>query len=152
MEMNRDNNPQSAGAEVLETSACKSFGDEIVEIVSLVRGAVANLVQIGAQGVRPDMNAIAPAFFEMCLTRSVDAALTYVSRAVHLVYRAHPKAANASETIDIALVLQYATIDELIDALIERRVLQLSYRSLADVDEHLSKTLRFSLFARDDQR
>lgn len=148
----KQQNLRTAGAGGLETAACKLFSDDIVEIMRVVRATIANVAGLTALGGQPDLNGVGGAIFEMCLSRAVDRSLTYISNALHCVFRKHPEAAQAKETVDITFVLGFDTIGDLVDSLIERRVHELSYRSLNDLDAYFQKSMKFSLFASDEQR
>lgn len=147
-----DKSLRTAGAGGAETEACKVFGDDIVEIVRTIRATLANTDQVSALGGQPDANAVGNILFEMCLTRAVDRALTYVSNALHSVFRKYPASAQAKEKVDITFLLEFGSISELVNALVERRVHELSYRSLNDLDDHFQANLKISLFASKAQR
>jgi hypothetical protein len=147
-----DRTLRTAGAGGGETAACKAFGDDVVEIVRTIRATIANAEGIRTAGGEPDLSAVGNALFEMCVNRAVDRALTYVTHALHAVFRKYPASAQAKEKIDIKFILGFTSTDELVDALVERRVHELSYQSLNDWDGYSKANLKFSLFASDEQR
>jgi hypothetical protein len=75
-----------------------------------------------------------------------------VSNALQLVYRHRPEALKSNEKIEIDYVLEFASMDELTKELADRKVASLSYRSLADLDTHVSDKLGISLFSSEEQR
>lgn len=145
-------NLRTAGVGGAETAACKFFGDDIVDVMKVIRATLSNLKATGSLGGQPDANAISSILFEACLTRVVDRALTYVSSSLHAVFRKYPASAQAKEKVDLTFVARFTSIDELLEAMLERRVHELSYRSLSDLDEYFQTTLKFSLFSADEQR
>lgn len=148
-------NLRSAGVAGAETVACKLFGDDIVEVLKVIRAVLSNLKTISTLRGQPDVEAISSILFEACFTRVVDRALTYVAGSLHAVFRKHPASAQVKEKVDITFVSGFASIDELVEAMLERRVHELSYRSLIDLDEYFQTTLKFSLFSSgssDEQR
>ncbi len=149
-----DENLRSAGPGGKETLACKLFGDDFVEVIREIRATLANVESIRALKGTPDANAGSIVLFEACLTRVVDRALTYISSSLHAVCRKHPNSVKArvTEELDVEYIFGFASIDELVHAIIDRRVRSLSMRSLGELDQYFRKTFEFDLFASDEQR
>ncbi|HEY8601531.1 MAG TPA: hypothetical protein VIL85_24100 [Thermomicrobiales bacterium] len=104
-------------------------------------GMGSELMLIGQRGM----------IMEMVLCRSVDNFLAYVTELMALVFQTRPqmlKAAEAGEPLDtvpLDLVLQHQNMDDLIQALTERRVDQLSRRGMRDLLKYWSKRMGFRL-------
>lgn len=143
---------KTAGKGGQETAACAAFGDDLVEMVSLIFATVGNASHIQGHGGKPDEAAFGVLLFEMCLNRAVDSSLAYVSNVLHLIHQGHSGALKSSEAVDIDFILQFPSIDDLVRAIIERRVHALSYKSLDDLDKYLIKNFEISLFANGGQR
>jgi hypothetical protein len=88
----------------------------------------------------------------MCLCRGADLSLAYISSALRLVYLQQPNSLRSSEKVDINFIFQYSSLDELLVALLERKVRALSFQSLSDLNADLSRRLGMPLFADDNQR
>jgi hypothetical protein len=143
---------KTAGKGGLETGACKVFADDMVEIVSFLRATMANILVLKKQGVEHDPAAMAHITVEMCLGRAVDSCLTYISNVLQLIYRCQPGTMKSKEKIEIDWALQFDSIEELIYALAERKVHELSYRSLTDLDDYLMTQHGISLFSEKGHR
>lgn len=83
---------------------------------------------------------------ELLLCRAVDNFLTYTSEILALIYRSRPETLRSNETERLDVILQYNSMDELVAALAEKRVNELSYLGLERLSNHLYKRLGFSLF------
>ena len=145
-----DSTLKTAGAGGAETAPCKAFGDDVVEIVALLRAVGAKSLLF--EGIESERAAVGRLLFEMCLVRAVDSALAYMTAVLQLVYHQYPGAMKSKEKVDVDYVLQFNSAKDLLHALIERKVHGLAYRNLTDLDEYLSNTLTLSLFASEEQR
>jgi hypothetical protein len=87
---------------------------------------------------------------ELLLCRAVDNFLTYLSEILALIYRTRPETLRSNETVRLDKILQYKSMDELIAALAEKRVNELSYSGLKELSENLSNRLGFPLFEEGD--
>jgi hypothetical protein len=143
---------RSAGAGGQETEAARRFGDGICELFNLVAAIGNNSLRLEKAGGTADDDAVGQVLFDMCLCRAVDLSLTYVSSALRLVYLRQPRALRSSEKVDVNFILQYASMDELVLALLDRKVRALSFQSLSDLDAEVSRRLGLPLFADDCQR
>jgi len=77
---------------------------------------------------------------QMILARSVDNFLTYISELLILIYRAKPQMLRASDQkIAWDEVLGYDAMEELVAALIDRRVNALTYKGLKDLAKDLEQ-------------
>jgi hypothetical protein len=91
-----------------------------------------------------------PLTLQMMLCRAVDNYLTYMKDLLALIFRTRPETLKSSETERLDFVLQYSTMEELISALSEKRVEELSYRSMQDLHNYLDKELGFRLFNKEE--
>lgn len=91
------------------------------------------------------LNPYRPLIQELLLSRGVDSYLTYVSELLSLVFRYRPETLRSKETIPIDFVLGFETMDELQDAIAERRVERLAYRGMAELSTWVRETLGFAL-------
>jgi hypothetical protein len=88
--------------------------------------------------------------FQMMYTRAVDNFLAYVSELIALIFRTRPDTLKSNATVRLETILQFKAMDDLISALTERRVQDLSYKGMKTLSEYLSKRLAFELFIRRD--
>ena len=88
---------------------------------------------------------------ETVLTRSVDNFLSYVSELLAAAFRTRPEILRSNEEVRVDFVLDHRTMDELIEALADRRVERLAYKGLRDLAHYLSDRLGFDLFPEVDE-
>ncbi len=143
---------KSAGPGGPETKACRLYGDDVYDVIKVLVGASTNASALLKVKQKPDLAAVSSTFFEMCLTRAVDICITYISNILRLVFERFPEALKTEDKVKVSFVLQFSSMDDLVTELVEQKVQDLSYRSLEDLDEHLVKTLKISLFANSEQR
>jgi hypothetical protein len=96
-------------------------------------------------------------FAQLMLTRMVDSFLTYLSDLLTLIFRSRPEMMKTKKEpgdteISVALeyIPEYKTMDELISALIERRVHRLSYLGVRKLNEYMSRQFGLTI-ATDDK-
>ncbi|HEY8724212.1 MAG TPA: hypothetical protein VIL92_10195 [Gaiellaceae bacterium] len=98
--------------------------------------------------------------FEMALQRQVDQYLTYLSHLIALLFRSRPETLHAgppgrqaeTEAVSLDVILQHATMEDLLNTVVERRVENLAYKGMGELADYLGQRLGFDLFASDDQR
>jgi hypothetical protein len=83
---------------------------------------------------------------EMLLVRATDNFLTYVSELLALVFTTRPETLKSTETVRLEEILQYSTMEDLVQHLAERRVERLSYQGMRDLQKDLADRLGFELF------
>jgi hypothetical protein len=143
---------RTAGAGGDETEAARRFGDGIYELLKLVTAIVDNSLPLEKAGGTADNDAVGQVLFDMCLCRATDLSLTYISSVLRLVYLKQPNALRSSEKVDVNFIFQFTSMDQLLLALLERKVRALSFQSLNDLDADFSKRLGMPLFANDSHR
>lgn len=89
---------------------------------------------------------------EMTLCREVDNFLAYLTDLLALVFKLRPETLRSSETVPLEFVIQHESMDDLLEALAERRVERLSYSGISDLEKYLSERLGFDLFTADATR
>jgi hypothetical protein len=82
---------------------------------------------------------------EVLLSRGVDSYLTYVSELLALIFKTRPETLRSKEQVRIDFVLGFDTMEELQDAIAERRVERLAYRGMKELSEWVEATLGFTL-------
>jgi hypothetical protein len=152
-----ENSAQIVGPANSETAASYRFNDDLWELTKLMRAAVCHAAVLddslrGGTGYYYDRNAIGPLFFEMCLTHAVDSAVTYIGDVLHTIYKAYPGALPSGDKVDVSYILQFTSVEDLTEALIERKVHQLAYQRLTDLDDFLKKNFGISMFVTDQQK
>jgi hypothetical protein len=83
---------------------------------------------------------------EMWLCRAADSYLTYLSEELALVFRTRPETMKSPESVKLDVILGYSKMEDLISALAERRVHDLSYQGMQDLTDYLKERLGFDLF------
>ena len=101
-------------------------------------------------------------FLEMALTRATDNFLFYLSELLTLAFKENPEMLKATlgqsgqgrgrqqEVVPLEDVLEYQTIDDLRQAIVERRVTNLSYRGMRSLAEYMDGQLGFAVFEHGD--
>jgi len=89
---------------------------------------------------------------EMVYCRGIDNYLTYVSEILALVFRTRPETLRSDEKVALSTVLAHPTMEELVRALAELKVHQLSYRGMEDLASYLASRLKWSLFVSSQER
>lgn len=84
---------------------------------------------------------------EVLLSRAVDSYLTYISELLSLIFRERPETLRSREQVRVDFVLDFDSMEELQEAIAERRVERLAYRGMAELVEWVRETLGFTLVA-----
>ena len=87
---------------------------------------------------------------EMALCRVVDNYLIYVSDLLALIFSARPETLKSSEVVTLEFVLANRTTPQLINAIVRRKVDQLSYQGMKELLDFCSTRLKFPLFKEQD--
>jgi hypothetical protein len=88
----------------------------------------------------------------MVAARGVDNFLTFLSELLALLFRERPETLRSSEQqVKVAFVLQHNSMEELTEALGERRVEQLAYAGMRELADRLDDQLGFQLFETEDE-
>lgn len=88
-------------------------------------------------------------FFEMFLCRTVDNFLTYLSDLLSLIFETNPDVlTRTQETVPIQTVFQHSSLDDLRSEIVERRIMNLSYRGMKELQTYLAEPtqLNFKIF------
>ena len=85
-------------------------------------------------------------FLQMILCRAVDNFLTYISELLALIFQTRPEMLKSNEVAKLETILQYKTMEDLISALVEKRVTDLAYQGMRDLSKDLSRKIGFDLF------
>lgn len=91
-------------------------------------------------------------FLTMIVVRGVDNFLTYVADLLKQIFLERPEALRSAETVRLDEVLQFGSMDDLVNFLAERRVDRLAYQSVNDLADNLEKALSFTLFETEAER
>lgn len=88
-------------------------------------------------------------FFEMFLCRAVDNFLIYLSELLYLIFKTRSELLTRSrDRVPIQVIFQHSSIDDLRSEVIERRIMDLSYRGMKTLQTYLAEPtqLGFKLF------
>jgi hypothetical protein len=94
----------------------------------------AELAQKAPGPVIQQLRKDAQALIEMVLTRLVDHFTTYLSEVLREALRARPEMLRSQEQVRVDYVLQFATMEDLREDMVDRKVLELSYLGFADLE------------------
>ena len=88
-------------------------------------------------------------FFEMLLCRIIDNFLIYLSELLYLIYETRSEILTRSkDSVPIQVIFQHSSIDDLRSEVIERRIMELSYRGMKALQTYLAEPTQigFKLF------
>ena len=103
-------------------------------------------------GILEEFDQFVPLAQQVVLWRAVDNFLTYNAQILALVFRTHPATLKSKETERLDQILQYTSMNELIAALADKRVNELSYKGIHDLERYLSEKIGFDLFSDEETR
>ena len=84
--------------------------------------------------------------FEMLLCRMVDNFLTYISDLLSLIYETNPDVlTRTQETVSVQTVFQHSSLDDLRSEIVERRIMNLSYRGMKELQTYLAEPTQLNL-------
>jgi hypothetical protein len=79
--------------------------------------------------------------------RGVDNFLTYISQLLSLIFRTKPETLRSNDQIKVDFALQHTTMNDLVDALAEKKVTDLSYSGMRQLADYIRDRLGLELFA-----
>lgn len=91
-------------------------------------------------------------FVQMIVCRCVDNYLCFVSDLLHAIFLARPESLKSSEQERLDFILQHQSFDELIAAIAEKRVHQLSYQGMDSIAAYFENRLGLTMFENDEER
>lgn len=92
-----------------------------------------------------------PLLHELAYCYIVDRFLIFISCVVTRVFSCKPETLRSNEKVDIAFVLQHQSMDDLLASLVERKVLDLSFKGLSGVAQYFEDRLGVPLAETEDQ-
>jgi hypothetical protein len=85
---------------------------------------------------------------QMTFCRGVDSFLVYVTNLLTMIFEARPEILKSKQqTVSVDFVLEHLAAEDLIQALVERKVNELSYLGMKDVADFFQRKLHLPLFA-----
>jgi hypothetical protein len=84
--------------------------------------------------------------FELMFVRYVDNFLTYISDLLALIFKTRPETLKSGDTVRVEDVLSFPTVQDFVESLTERKILQLSTKGFSQLESYLSERLGFELF------
>lgn len=97
-------------------------------------------------GALKNLRAFRQLILQTMVSRGVDNFLTYLSQLLSLLFRTKPETLRSNEQTRLDFVLQYSTMNDLVDALAEKRVTDLSYAGMRQLSDYLREKLGLELF------
>jgi hypothetical protein len=82
----------------------------------------------------------------MILCSSVESFLVYISELLALVFETRPEMLKSKQSVSVEFVVEHTATNDLIPALVEKRVMDLSYKGMNDLCAYTEKELGFRLF------
>jgi len=92
------------------------------------------------------LNVYANLIAEMLWCRGVDNFLTYVAQLLGLIFRTRPETLKSSKTETLETILEFRSLEELVNHLADKRVYDLTFCGMRDLRAALLKELNFDLF------
>ncbi len=90
---------------------------------------------------------------EMLYARDVDNYLTYVAELLALIFSAHPETLRSSkESETIEFIFQFSNMEDLVGAIVEKHVADLSYMGIERLADTLLQKHGIAVFSSDAQR
>lgn len=99
-----------------------------------------------AKQIMEELSSHLPLLNQMVFCRVVDNYMTYLSELLALIFQSRPETLRSSEQERLDFILQHSTMEDLIAAISEKRVLSLSYRGMSDLASHLSERFGLQIF------
>jgi hypothetical protein len=87
-----------------------------------------------------------PLMMNLAFCRFVDQFLIYISDLLTVIFTMRPQMIKVNESITVEFALQFSTRDELLAALTERQVIELSFKGMLELNKYLDSRYSFSLF------
>ncbi len=140
----------------METAACQRYGDSVIGLMRLIRDLQASSVltaqqrQAGHTGEYFTLGRHAGLLAELIHCRNVDNFLAYITDLLALIYHHRPEMLKSSEKVEVKFIMQFLSMDDLINALAEKRVQELSYKSFQDLHDYLSSKIGLPLVTTDE--
>jgi hypothetical protein len=109
--------------------------------------ALLKLVTVAGPKPTGEIKPVLPLLLELSFCRAVDNYLAYVSDLLALIFKMKPQALSSSkESVSLEMVLRYGNYDDLLNAITEKKVNDLSFLGMAKLNEHMRQHWKFSLF------
>lgn len=89
---------------------------------------------------------------EMMICRATDNYLAYISELLSAIFRTKPEALRSSDKIQVDWVLRNSTMEQLISAITDRKVHELSYQSVDKLSEYVKEKLGLDLFETPEEK
>ena len=83
---------------------------------------------------------------QMVLSRGVDNFLAYITELLTLIFRTKPETLRSRKVVRMDFVLRHSTMEDLVAALAENRVEQLSYQGMRTLSKDFDERLGLRLF------
>ncbi|MGO9096220.1 MAG: hypothetical protein ACLQGV_13475 [Bryobacteraceae bacterium] len=93
-----------------------------------------------------EMNIHTQYFCQMTFCRGVDSFLVYISDLLSTIFRTRPEILKSKETVTLDFLIEHLAAEDLILALVEKKVNALAYLGMKDVAEFFQKKLALPLF------
>ncbi len=88
---------------------------------------------------------------ELLYCRCVDNYLLYIAELLALIFRTRPEMLKSKDQVSVETVLEYSTMEEFLNFVMEKKVTTLSFMGLAALNEYLQDKLSFSIFGDNEQ-
>jgi hypothetical protein len=87
---------------------------------------------------------------DVVFCRTVDNYLAYLSELLALIFEAQPNTLRSNEQVTVDFILEHSDFEDLLNGLIEKKVMELSFKGMRDLAKYLDSRLKFALFKNDD--
>lgn len=110
-----------------------------------------DFVQTDLNSVGTEMQTFRNCFLQMILCNSVDSYLVYLTELLALIFETRPEMLKSKQSITVEFVVEHLETNDVIPALVEQRVMELSYKGISDLCAYRESKLGFPLFPDQDK-
>jgi hypothetical protein len=130
---------------VAETTASWRFSLDINKLLAF------NGLWLKACNADPQLAAHVSLTAELVYCRFVDRYLQYISDVLAGLFTLRPEMLKSNDKVEVEFILEHRSMEELVQSLIERKVMTLSYKGMREVSAYFTDRLKIPLFDSKEQ-
>lgn len=129
----------------MASSITARFGNDITELLNFQE------LFLGACVQNPKLGFHLQLVIELAYCRFVDRYLLHVSEVLTALFTLRPEMLRSNEKVEIQFILEHTSMEELVKALIERKVTALAFEGMRKLAHYFDGHLKIPLFDTDEQ-
>jgi hypothetical protein len=86
---------------------------------------------------------------ELCYCRIVELFVNYLGDTLVYLFQNRPQMLKSNDKIDVDFILEHTTFEDLINSLIERKVIELSFKGMDTLAKYFTDRLKLTIFTTD---